>query len=98
MDEIQTGYGRTGSLFAFEQENVLPDILCLAKGMGGGMPIGAFISSPNIMSVLSHDPELGHITTFGGNPVCAAAALATLQTILSEKLIKENRMKVFALI
>ena len=93
MDEIQTGYGRTGSLFAFEQENVLPDILCLAKGMGGGLPIGAFISSPNIMSVLSHDPELGHITTFGGNPVCAAAALATLQTILSEKLIKASERK-----
>lgn len=88
FDEIQTGYGRTGKLFAFEQYNVTPDILCLAKGMGGGMPLGAFISSQKIMSGLAADPELGHITTFGGNPVCCAAGLATLQTIVTEKLVQ----------
>jgi acetylornithine/succinyldiaminopimelate/putrescine aminotransferase len=93
FDEIQTGYGRTGKLFAFEHYNVVPDILCLAKGMGGGMPLGAFISSKRIMSDLSENPELGHITTFGGNPVCCAAGLATLQTILDEKLINEVEMK-----
>lgn len=86
FDEIQTGFGRTGTLFAFEGYGVVPDILTLAKGMGGGLPIGAFISSREIMSTLSHDPILGHITTFGGNPVCCAAALANLEVILDEKL------------
>ncbi|MBK7175557.1 MAG: aspartate aminotransferase family protein [Bacteroidales bacterium] len=87
FDEIQTGFGRTGSLFAFEQLGVIPDILLLAKGMGGGLPIGAFISSEKIMASLSHDPALGHITTFGGNPVCCAAALANLEVILEEDLL-----------
>lgn len=82
FDEIQAGYGRTGSLWAFEQYGVAPDILLLAKGMGGGMPIGAFISSAEIMQSLSHNPPLGHITTFGGHPVNCAAGLATLQTLL----------------
>lgn len=86
LDEIQTGYGRTGSLFAFEQYNVTPDILLLAKGMGGGMPIGAFISSAEIMSSLSADPPLGHITTFGGHPVCCASAAATLEVLIDEQL------------
>ena len=86
FDEIQTGFGRTGSLFAFEQYEVIPDILLLAKGMGGGMPIGAFISSHEIMSALRHNPVLGHITTFGGHPVCCAAALANLQVIVQNKL------------
>lgn len=86
LDEIQTGFGRTGALFAFQRFGITPDILVLAKGMGGGLPIGAFVSTPEIMSTLSHDPILGHITTFGGNPVCSAAALANLEVILSEKL------------
>lgn len=81
FDEIQVGCGRTGKMFAFEHYNVIPDILLLAKGFGGGMPIGTFISSKEIMSVLSHDPVLGHITTFGGHPVCAAAAYATINTL-----------------
>jgi len=79
FDEIQTGFGRTGSMFAFEKYQVTPDILVLAKAMGGGMPAGAFIASREIMRSLSSQPELGHITTFGGHPVCAAAALAHLQ-------------------
>ena len=81
FDEIQVGCGRTGKMFAFEHYNVVPDILLLAKGFGGGMPIGAFISSREIMSSLTHDPVLGHITTFGGHPLSAAAALATLNTL-----------------
>lgn len=86
-DEIQCGFGRTGKLFAFEHYNFVPDILCLAKGMGGGMPIGAFISSKEIMHSLTNNPILGHITTFGGHPVCCAAAIASLNVILEEPLI-----------
>ena len=93
FDEIQAGYGRTGTLFAFEQYGVVPDVLLLAKGMGGGMPIGAFIAAKDIMQVLSHDPVLGHITTFGGHPVCCAAGLATLQTLLEEGYIDEVAAK-----
>jgi acetylornithine/succinyldiaminopimelate/putrescine aminotransferase len=81
FDEIQVGCGRTGKMFAFEHYNVVPDILLLAKGFGGGMPVGTFISSREIMSSLTHDPVLGHITTFGGHPLSAAAALATLNTL-----------------
>ena len=88
LDEIQAGCGRSGSLWAFEQFGIVPDILTLAKGMGGGLPIGAFVSSREIMQSLTHDPVLGHITTFGGNAVCAAAALANLQVIIREKLWK----------
>jgi len=84
FDEIQVGCGRTGSFFAFEQFDVLPDILLLAKGFGGGMPIGAFIASQEIMQVLSHNPFLGHITTFGGHPLCCAAALANLKVLKEE--------------
>ncbi|HEX8378622.1 MAG TPA: aspartate aminotransferase family protein [Pedobacter sp.] len=87
LDEIQTGFGRTGKLFAFEHFDIVPDILLLAKGIGGGMPIGAFISSKEIMNVLAENPILGHITTFGGHPVCCAAGLATLNTILDENLL-----------
>lgn len=93
LDEIQAGYGRTGSLFAFEQYGVVPDILLLAKGMGGGMPIGAFIASRAIMSALSDNPILGHITTFGGHPVSCAAALATLETLLASSLIQQVKAK-----
>ncbi len=81
FDEIQVGCGRTGKMFAFEHYNVVPDIILLAKGFGGGMPIGTFISSREIMSSLTHDPVLGHITTFGGHPLSAAAALATMSTL-----------------
>jgi len=92
-DEIQCGFGRTGKLFAFEHYNFVPDILCLAKGMGGGMPIGAFISSSKIMSTLTNNPILGHITTFGGHPVCCAASLATLNVLLEEKLVEKVEAK-----
>jgi acetylornithine/N-succinyldiaminopimelate aminotransferase len=81
FDEIQTGCGRTGRMFAFEHEQVIPDILLLAKGLGGGMPIGAFISHQQVMQVLTYEPALGHITTFGGHPVNCAAALATLKIL-----------------
>ena len=87
LDEIQTGFGRTGSLFGFQQFGIVPDILLLAKGMGGGMPIGAFISSHEIMGVLKENPILGHINTFGGHPVSCAAGLANLEVILDENLI-----------
>lgn len=93
LDEIQAGYGRTGSLFAFEQYGIRPDILLLAKGFGGGMPIGAFAAPREIMQALSVDPPLGHITTFGGHPVNAAAALATLQVLLETDLIAQVREK-----
>jgi acetylornithine/N-succinyldiaminopimelate aminotransferase len=93
FDEIQTGFGRTGRLFAFENPGIAPDILVLAKGLGGGMPIGAFLSSPAIMSCLSHDPALAHITTFGGHPVCCAAALANIEVIIEEKLVQQVEFK-----
>ena len=93
LDEIQTGFGRTGTLFAFEHFNIHPDILLLAKGMGGGMPIGAFISSHEIMSVLKENPILGHITTFGGHPVSCAAGLANLEVIIEEELVKDVSVK-----
>ena len=88
LDEIQPGFGRTGKLFGFEHFDVVPDILVMGKGMGGGLPIGAFSSSSEYMKLLSEQPKLGHITTFGGNPVIASAALATLRTIKSEHIIE----------
>jgi acetylornithine/succinyldiaminopimelate/putrescine aminotransferase len=93
FDEIQTGLGRTGKMFAFEKYNVVPDILLLAKAMGGGMPLGAFISSKEIMSSLSIDPPLGHITTFGGHPVSCTAALAALDITIDEKLVDQVNEK-----
>ncbi|MBC7399411.1 MAG: aspartate aminotransferase family protein [Mucilaginibacter sp.] len=87
LDEIQAAFGRTGKLFAFEHFGIVPDILLLAKALGGGMPIGAFISSTKIMGVLKENPILGHITTFGGHPVCCAAGLAALEVLLNEKLV-----------
>lgn len=93
FDEIQTGMGRTGSLFAFEKHGVIPDILLLAKAFGGGMPLGAFISSTEIMSVLSHHPLLGHITTFGGHPVCCASGLAALKITINENLFEKASAK-----
>jgi acetylornithine/N-succinyldiaminopimelate aminotransferase len=87
LDEIQAAFGRTGKLFAFEHYSIIPDILLLAKALGGGMPIGAFISSNLIMGALKENPILGHITTFGGHPVCCAAGLAALEVLLDENLI-----------
>jgi len=90
FDEIQTGFGRTGTMFAFEKFGVIPDILLLAKALGGGMPLGAFISSGKIMSSLVSNPALGHITTFGGHPVCCAAGLASLEVIMKEDLVAQS--------
>lgn len=87
LDEIQCGFGRTGKMFGFEHYGIAPDILLLAKGIGGGMPIGAFISSTEIMRALATNPILGHLTTFGGHPVSCAAGLATLQTIQKENIV-----------
>lgn len=89
LDEIQPGFGRTGTLFSFEHFGIVPDILVMGKGMGGGVPVGAFMSSREIMHTLSHSPKLGHITTFGGNPLIAAASLATLQEVLQSDLMRE---------
>ena len=89
FDEIQTGMGRTGKMFAFEKYGVIPDILLLAKAFGGGMPLGAFVSSKEIMNSLTHNPILGHITTFGGHPVSCAAAIASLYVLIDEGLVEE---------
>ena len=86
LDEIQAAFGRTGKLFGFEHFDIVPDILLLAKALGGGMPVGAFAASHTIMSALKENPILGHITTFGGHPVCCAAGLAALEVLLDEKL------------
>jgi len=87
FDEIQTGMGRTGSLFSFEQYDVIPDVLVLGKALGGGMPLGAFLASRPIMNTLSDNPILGHITTFGGHPVACAAGHAAFNVLLEEKLM-----------
>ena len=93
LDEIQCGFGRNGTLWAFEQFNVVPDILLLGKALGGGMPLGAFIADKKIMDSLSYNPVLGHINTFGGHPVCCAAGLAALNVLLGEKLIDGVKQK-----
>lgn len=93
LDEIQPGFGRTGKLFGFENFDVVPDVVVMGKGMGGGLPIGAFTASAEMMDTLSDSPKMGHITTFGGNPVIAAAALATLQEILESDLMAETLEK-----
>lgn len=93
LDEIQPGFGRTGKLFAFEHYGIVPDILVMGKGMGGGVPVGAFMSSREIMQSLSHSPKLGHITTFGGNPLIAAASYATLKEVLESGLMEEVQEK-----
>jgi acetylornithine/succinyldiaminopimelate/putrescine aminotransferase len=95
LDEIQPGFGRTGTLFGFQNYDVVPDIVVMGKGMGGGMPVGAFTASSAMMDLLSHNPKLGHITTFGGHPVIAAACLATLKeitetTLMAEAIAKEK--------
>lgn len=93
LDEIQPGIGRTGKLFGFENYNCQPDIVVTGKGLGGGLPIGAFTASKDMMLSLSNNPKLGHITTFGGNPLIAAAALATLKEIIDTNLIKDTLEK-----
>jgi acetylornithine/succinyldiaminopimelate/putrescine aminotransferase len=93
LDEIQPGFGRTGKLFAFEHYNCIPDILVTGKGLGGGMPIGAFTASKAMMDTLKDNPKLGHITTFGGHPVIAAAALATVREITESDLIEKTLEK-----
>ncbi|MCX7637458.1 MAG: aspartate aminotransferase family protein [Cyclobacteriaceae bacterium] len=87
LDEIQCGMGRTGKLFAFEHFGIIPDILTIGKAFGGGLPIGAFVADKKIMETLTFDPPLGHITTFGGNPVCCASALAVLEVLEEEKVV-----------
>ena len=93
LDEVQTGFGRTGSFWAFEQTGIYPDILLSAKGMGGGMPIGAFMASSELMQALKTNPILGHITTFGGHPVSCASALAALKVTLAERLSEKAQAK-----
>ena len=93
LDEIQPGFGRTGKLFAFEHFNCVPDILVIGKGMASGLPVGAFTASKEIMHTLSENPKMGHITTFGGNPVIAASSLATLNVLLNSNLIADTLRK-----
>lgn len=93
FDEIQTGFGRTGNLWAFEQFDIVPDVLLLGKALGGGMPLGAFVSSKKMMDTLSHNPVLGHITTFGGHPVSCAAGKAAFEVLLSNNWITDVKRK-----
>ena len=93
VDDVQMGMGRTGKLFSFEHHDFVPDILVLAKALGAGMPLGAFIASKKVMDTLAFNPELGHITTFGGHPVSCAAALAGLEVLLSDNLIPQAEEK-----
>ena len=93
FDEIQVGMGRTGEMFAMTKYGVTPDIVCLAKALGGGMPLGAFVSSQEIMSTLTHNPVLGHITTFGGHPVCCAAGLAAMKFLQENKIVEDVERK-----
>ena len=93
LDEIQTGFGRTGKLWCFQHFDIIPDILLLGKALGGGMPLGAFVADQQLMSVLTDNPVLGHITTFGGHPVCCAAGLAALETLLDEEMMNEVKRK-----
>ena len=93
LDEIQCGFGRNGTLWAFEQFDVVPDILLLGKALGGGMPLGAFVADKKIMDSFTHDPVLGHINTFGGHPVCCAAGLAAFNVLLDEKLVDTIKAK-----
>jgi acetylornithine/N-succinyldiaminopimelate aminotransferase len=93
LDEIQPGFGRTGKLFGFQHYHIVPDVVIAGKGMGGGMPVGAFIASEAHMALLKDEPKLGHITTFGGHPVVAAACLATLRQLTNTHLIEETQRK-----
>jgi len=93
VDEVQCGFGRNGTLWAFEQFGIVPDILVLGKALGGGLPLGAFIASQEMMQVLTHHPVLGHITTFGGHPLCCAAGKAAMEVLLEERLWEQAREK-----
>ena len=93
LDEIQAGFGRTGKLWGFEHFDLVPDILLLGKALGGGMPLGAFIADRNIMTHLSDNPVLGHITTFGGHPVCCAAGMSAFQVLIEEDLVRKSQEK-----
>jgi acetylornithine/succinyldiaminopimelate/putrescine aminotransferase len=93
FDEIQTGFGRTGKLWGFEHFDIIPDILLLGKALGGGMPLGAFIADQELMAALTDNPVLGHITTFGGHPVCCAAGRAAMQALLDEEMMKGVKKK-----
>ena len=93
LDEIQTGFGRTGTLWGFEQFDVVPDIVLLGKALGGGMPLGAFVADQKIMQALTENPVLGHITTFGGHPVCCAAGLAAFKVLLKEEIMPQVAAK-----
>lgn len=93
LDEIQTGFGRTGTLFAFEKYGIVPDVILLGKALGGGMPLGAFVSSRSNMNAFTENPVLGHITTFGGHPVCCAAGLAAVDFLIEEELIQGVHVK-----
>jgi len=93
FDKCQTGFGRTGKLFAWEHSGVIPDVIILGKAIGGGMPLGAFVASKNMMDVFTNGPILGHITTFGGHPVCCAAGLAAATFIISNKLVEQSIAK-----
>ncbi len=93
FDEIQMGMGRSGEMFAMQKYGVTPDIVCLAKALGGGMPLGAFVASQKIMSSLTHDPVLGHITTFGGHPVCCAAGLAAMRFLQENRVVEDVERK-----
>lgn len=93
VDEIQPGFGRTGRLFGFQNYDVIPDIVVMGKGMGGGMPVGAFTASAEKMDLLTENPKLGHITTFGGHPVIASACLATLKELTETNLMQETLEK-----
>jgi acetylornithine/N-succinyldiaminopimelate aminotransferase len=93
LDEIQTGFGRTGTLWAFEQYGIVPDILLLGKALGGGMPLGAFVANRKLMQSLTEKPVLGHITTFGGHPLSCAAGLASMKVLVEEKLVENIARK-----
>jgi len=93
LDEIQTGFGRTGKLWGFEHFEIIPDILLLGKALGGGMPLGAFIADRKLMGLFTDNPVLGHITTFGGHPVCCAAGMAAMKAMLDEGMIAESKKR-----
>ena len=93
LDEIQTGFGRTGKLWGFENSEIVPDVLVLGKALGGGMPLGAFIADKKLMDAFTENPILGHITTFGGHPVCCAAGMAAMKVLLQEKIIDSIKEK-----
>ena len=95
LDEIQTGFGRTGTLWGFEKFNIVPDIILLGKALGGGMPLGAFVANKKLMNQFTENPVLGHITTFGGHPVCCAAGLAAMKVLIEEKLVDRVHEKEF---